>query len=291
MAGEQIFAGDWTEEKLERVKKYLPACTTIIKKYFKEFFYIDAFAGTGYREAETKDSNEYLNDLDEKEIEKYADGSARVALQIKPDFSRYIFIEKVKPRFNKLEKLKTDFPEKANRIILVNDEAYIYLRKFCRESDWTQTRAVMFLDPYGMQVSWDTLKTIAETKAIDLWYLFPLGVAVNRLLKKEKKEIPEAWAKKLDDIFGTDQWRETFYKKKIERTLFGSMDSIVKDTDFDGIIDFFLERLRSIFVGVAENPLLLRNSKNNPLYLLCFAASNNKGATTAIKIAQHILKN
>jgi len=44
------------------------------------------------------------------------------------------------------------------------------------------------------------------------------------------------------------------------------------------------------FAGVAENPLLLRNSKNNPLYLLCFASGNPRGAKTAIKIAQDILK-
>jgi hypothetical protein len=46
-----------------------------------------------------------------------------------------------------------------------------------------------------------------------------------------------------------------------------------------------------VFEGVARNPLLLVNSKNTPLYLLCFAAANKKGAKTAIKIAQDILKN
>jgi hypothetical protein len=49
-------------------------------------------------------------------------------------------------------------------------------------------------------------------------------------------------------------------------------------------------RLKTIFAKVAENPLPLRNSTNTPLYLLCFAAGNPKGATTAVKIAQDILK-
>ena len=43
-----------------------------------------------------------------------------------------------------------------------------------------------------MQVQWDTMKAIAETKAIDLWILFPLGVAVNRLLKKDGN-IEDSW--------------------------------------------------------------------------------------------------
>lgn len=34
----------------------------------------------------------------------------------------------------------------------------------------------------------------------------------------------------------------------------------------------------------------LERVRNNPLYLLCFASANPKGAKTAIKIAQDILK-
>jgi len=34
----------------------------------------------------------------------------------------------------------------------------------------------------------------------------------------------------------------------------------------------------------------LRNSKGNPLYALCFAAGNEKGGSTAIKIADDILR-
>ncbi len=41
---------------------------------------------------------------------------------------------------------------------------------------------MVFLDPYGMQVEWSTIEALAATKAIDLWYLFPLGVGVARLL-------------------------------------------------------------------------------------------------------------
>ena len=42
----------------------------------------------------------------------------------------------------------------------------------------------MFLDPYGTQVSWTTIKAIADTRAIDLWILFPIGT-VNRLLNRD----------------------------------------------------------------------------------------------------------
>ena len=46
------FSGDWTCEKLERIRKYLPAYTQIFHsnptaaRYFKTI-YIDAISGTG----------------------------------------------------------------------------------------------------------------------------------------------------------------------------------------------------------------------------------------------------
>lgn len=54
--------------------------------------------------------------------------------------------------------------------------------------------------------------------------------------------------------------------------------------------EYFLNRLRTVFAGVAMNPLVLTNSKNCPLYLLCFAAGNPKGAKVAVKIAEDILR-
>ena len=41
------------------------------------------------------------------------------------------------------------------------------------DKDWSLHRAVLFLDPYGMQVEWATIEAVAKTKAIDLWLLFP----------------------------------------------------------------------------------------------------------------------
>lgn len=53
---------------------------------------------------------------------------------------------------------------------------------------------------------------------------------------------------------------------------------------------YFNGRLKSIFAGVAQKPGILRNSTNNPLYLLCFATGNPNGAPIAVRIAEHLLK-
>jgi three-Cys-motif partner protein len=47
---EQLFGGSWTEKKLEILKKYLDAYNTALKNQPFKRVYIDAFAGTGYRQ-------------------------------------------------------------------------------------------------------------------------------------------------------------------------------------------------------------------------------------------------
>ena len=287
----QQFGGDWTAEKLERVRKYLVAYAKIMRSQGFRFAYIDAFAGTGYNKPRAKKEGDALlfPELADAEAAGFLDGSARIALKVEPRFTKYIFIEKDPKRFNELGKLKDEFPALASDIVLINADANAYLRDICENRKWTKNRAVLFLDPFGMQVTWDTMKAIAKTKAIDLWILFPLGIGVNRLLRRDAK-IPDAWQRRLDDFFGTPDWQGAFYETKTEEGLFGSEATTQKVASFDSIARFFVERLKSIFPGVAKNPLALLNSANTPLYLLCFAASNERGAKTAVKIAQDILK-
>jgi len=173
--------------------------------------------------------------------------------------------------------------------MLVNADANAYLADLCANRKWQRHRAVLFLDPFGMEVGWKTVEAIAETKAIDLWYLFPLGVAVNRLLKRDG-QINESIRQRLNVMFGETDWYETFYRSQTQKELFGEQTRIGKVGSFDAIGRYFVKRLKDVFAGVAENPLPLYNSCNNPLYLLCFASGNPKGAKTAIKIAQDILK-
>ncbi len=44
------FGGEWTREKLEIIRKYLVPYAQIMKDPYYNFAYIDAFAGSGYRE-------------------------------------------------------------------------------------------------------------------------------------------------------------------------------------------------------------------------------------------------
>jgi three-Cys-motif partner protein len=284
-----IFGGDWTKTKLEVLRKYLEAYSKILSKQTFKYAYIDAFAGTGSieKEIDCRKLKKLFPEYPELYEESSFPGSAQIALEVVPHFHKYFFIETKKGHVQDLRNLREKYPDRD--IDIINADANNYLIDLCENRKWNNSRAVLFLDPYGMQVKWETYEAISKTKAIDLWILFPLGIAINRLLKNNG-EIDEHNRIKLDEIFGTKTWYSIFYKKNNEKNLFGSDVTIEKCINFDKISDFFIDRLKTVFPYVVDIPKNLYNSKNNPIFILCFAASNPRAGKLATKIAKDILK-
>lgn len=294
------FGGKWTQEKLSILKEYLASYMEIFTKSERARHliphYIDAFAGTGHWTAKRNPSAErqglnLLAGMDD--AISFQEGSVKMALDQNPPFQKYIFIDIDPKHIKELHRIKDNYPNLKERIHIDQAEANEFIKTWCskiRQLD----RAVLFLDPYGASIEWETLKAIANTKSIDLWFLFPLGSAVNRLLPKNKYP-NDAFSQKLTKIFGTDEWMNFYIEKKErQRMLPGLQDSFtkkkyIKTVDFENIGNFFVQRLDSIFEGVAT-PRPLYNSKKNPLYLLCFAVGNPKGKEPALKIANHLLQ-
>jgi three-Cys-motif partner protein len=291
---EHRFGGDWTTAKLAAVGKYLAAYTTALKEQPFRKAYIDAFAGTGYREARRSESEDVSSqllpfpDLAVQEPQDLLDGSARLALKTVPRFDRYVFIERSQARCGRLEELKQEFPTLAKDIRILPGDANSEIQNLCKKG-WAGRRAVLFLDPYGMQVEWSTIEAVAATRSIDMWLLFPLGIGVNRLLTRSG-HIPEEWKRRLNLLLGTESWYEEFYRFEPESSLFGGAEERVIKASTDTIGRYFNDRLRSVFAAVADQPKVLRNSANSPLYLLCFAAGNERGSKIAVRIANDVLR-
>lgn len=292
------FGGAWTERKLQVLAGYLSAYTTALRDKptagnpFRKGF-IDAFAGTGYRHARREDvgpsqARLVLPDLAEQAPQELLEGSASIALRTEPRFDRYIFIERDPERCAALERLRDDFPDRAEDIHVQQGDANEEIQALCGK-DWSSHRAVLFLDPYGMQVEWKTIEAVAATEAIDLWLLFPLGIGVNRLLTRSG-DIPESWRRRLDLLLGTSDWYDELYEVEPSPTLFDDDAERVVKASTETIGRYFNDRLKTIFPGVVDEPGVLRNSTNSPLYLLCFAAANERGAPTALRIATYLLR-
>ena len=289
----QMFGGSWTELKLDLVASYMEAYSTALKNKGFGKIYVDAFAGTGYREmiGEESETPALLQEAEEEAARIFA-GSARLSLQVSHPFDRYVFIEKSPKRMKELRSIQGEYPHLAKEFLA--DDANRAIPELCRTVDWRRNRAVLFLDPYGMAVDWDTMKAIAQTEAIDVWILFPVGIGVNRLLRQRLEDIPVSWRKKLDRLFGTAEWQTAFYKADPQGVLpaFEDASACKVSQPIRTITKFYQERLATIFPKVAPEPRCLCNSKNSPMFILTFAvASPRKTAQDlAMKLARHVLK-
>lgn len=291
MTSQDEFGGEWTQQKLEALGKYLQAYTIIFKRnpraQYYSICYVDAFAGSGsLHRPELKGFAELMPELRANE-EQYRKGSALRALQIEPPFDRYIFIEK---DLKKCEELREAVLTSSRNVEVLNEEANTAILNWCRKLDTRRERAVVFLDPFGASVRWEAIAALGRTKAVDLWVLFPFS-AINRMLVRDRKPDP-SWAKRLNDVFGTSDWENAFYSKISLPSLLDSTETIElvqRSADYRQITEFFVSRLKSEFEAVS-NPLPLYNSKESLLFILFFAAGNDRSAKTGIKIANNIVK-
>jgi three-Cys-motif partner protein len=296
MRGDEIvggFGGDRTEKKLERVRQYMQAYLTIMhgneRARHLRTMYVDAFAGSGVRMDRQRYKEQIALPFEDEDLElrNFRYGSARLALELEGGFDRYVLVELDQSKSASLARLRSDYPSRANQIEIACCDANARLTELCNATDWRSWRALVFLDPFGMQVDWSTIEALGDTNAVDLWYLFPLN-AVSRMLPRNRPPRKE-WADRLTSVLGADDWQSAFYTPSGQGSLFGTGEGDARDANSEAIISYVKERLRTAFCAVADNPLVLFNSRNSPLFLLCFACANPKGAKPAIKIAQHIL--
>ena len=150
------FGGVWTRIKLEALEKYIAAFNKALSKQNFTRIYIDAFAGTGRCEIKVAGGK------------KNIEGSARRALATEPGFHKFYFIELAPDKLVALNDLCVEYQDR--NIEVISGEANAALRSLCQKNSWQNKRAVLFLDPYGLDVAWSTLEVIAATGAIDVWY-------------------------------------------------------------------------------------------------------------------------
>lgn len=265
------FGGEWTQLKLNILESYLHFFATALKKQYFNIIYIDAFAGTGECEIKLQNTTGIIK------------GSARIALETQPGFHKLYFIDEKKKHVNKLKALCREYPHAE----IFHADANTKVRELCKTINWRHYRAVMFLDPYGLEIEWETLKSISATKSIDVCFLFPLS-GVFRQAAIDFNKVDESKAKSLDSCLGTSEWREAFYTRTGQQDMFSGEQAPIREIGVKEIEDYIKLRLETIFAAVSEPLRLPKNGA--PLYSLFIAVSNpaQKATKLAMKIAKHI---
>lgn len=260
------FGGRWTSDKLVVLRDYLAFYTQALKGQRFQRVYIDAFAGTG--KCQVSDGSAEGRKID---------GSATIALANEPAFEHYWFIEPKRKHREELEQLVHGHPLVA-RCTVMRSDAATSLPFVLQKYDWSKTRGVLFLDPYGLQCEWRLLQQIAATKALDVFFLLSLS-GVYRQAAVQARAIDAGKAARLTALFGTEDWRTAIYTRE-QGGLFDGPE-ISRAPGWRDLLDFATARLRLIFPTVVE-PALLGQASGAPLFALYFCACNPSPAAQAL---------
>ena len=269
------FGGDWTEQKLSVLRKYLNAYTTALSNLNFRTVYIDAFAGAGAREEEDAEGVQFI------------EGSAKIALDIhKPSFDELVFIEEDANYVSSLRNLVAE-TKTENRVRIEQADANTQLPIEVERLDHPD-RAVVFIDPFGTQAHWKTIASLMQYPGIDAWILFPVGT-ICRLMPIHQQPTSAKTRERLDAIFGTPEWRDLYNQER----LFGEAGRLSKTAGVDEIVALYRRQLDKEFAAIASRSVALKNSNNSRLYELLFVMTNPsiRAQELALGIADNIMKN
>jgi three-Cys-motif partner protein len=189
-----------------------------------------------------------------------------------------------------LRELAGNYPNR--RIRVVRNDANEALKSLVAASRWRSTRAVLFLDPYGMQLEWSTLEKVAATKAIDVWFLFSLA-GLYRQATRQLADIDEHKRAALTRMFGSDAWEKELYPRTVRDDLFDgiSEEPRKRSADVSGLEAYAKTRLETIFAAVLKPlPLPLHKKPQRFSLFLCISNDDPKAIGLARKIGNHILR-
>jgi len=288
------FGNASTDIKLDVIAAYLRQFTTALRERFPDLIYIDVFSGSGAREVLHKAAPADLVEAAREEWIEERRGSARLALENSPPFSRLVFIENKKAFCRALRELADQYPDREVEVL--RGDANDKVLEAIRRPSWAGTRAVMFIDPYGMQLRWATLEAISRTEAVDLWYLVTLQGLYRQATQDRRKITPKKRAA-LNRMLGSEGWEQAWYTPKPVGALFEALEGPpamgnVRVADVNDMEAYVRERLESIFPYVSPEPLRLNTKGGAPGFALFFACSNPKPQAfgLAARIADHILR-
>jgi three-Cys-motif partner protein len=246
--------GYWSEIKLDIVKEYAAAYSKILCAQTRpplEHVYIDAFAGAGVHVSKTTGD--------------FVSGSPINALLVQPPFREYHLIDLDS---TKVEALRRRIGPRADVFVHEGDCNKILLEQILprvRYEDYR--RALCLLDPYGLHLSWQVIRTAGHLKSVDLFLNFPVADMNRNVLWHDPKNVDPADIERMNAFWGDDTWRRIAYTT--ERDLFGHEEK----TDNETVAQGFRQRLRQVagFDHVLD-PLPMRNSKGAVVYYLFFAS-------------------
>lgn len=252
--------GYWSEVKLDIIRKYAQAYSTIMtaQQTIRKHLYIDGFAGAGMHIS--------------KRTQEYVLGSPLNALNVKPPFDEFHFIDLNGGKASVLKAVAGDTP---NVYVYEGNCNELLIKKvfpLARYEDYH--RALCLLDPYGLDLNWDVICTAGKMKSIEIFLNFPvMDMNRNVFWRNQAKVKPDQLAR-MDAFWGDRTWRNAAYTKTQ-----GLFDDIEEKASNETVAKAFQDRLRKVAgFDYVPDAIPMRNATGSVLYYLFFASPKSTGA-------------
>lgn len=177
--------GSWTPEKYRTFQLYAHQFTQGMKGKWKSLAYLDLYAGSGQSLAEGR----------------VLLGSPLIALSLDVQFDQYVFCEKDAIKLAALkERVQRKFPTASVRFVDGDcDDPSFRLGDALPHGALT----LCFVDPYKLDIRFDTLRTLAQGRSIDFLCLLASRMDAGRNPHNYLREE----STKLDRLLGGRTWR------------------------------------------------------------------------------------
>lgn len=143
-------------------------------------------------------------------------------------------------------------------------------------------RALCILDPYGLHLDWQVIKTAAASRVTEIFLNFPVMDMHMNVFWANPDRVTESSHARMTRFWGDETWRQAAYDSI--QGLFGEM---TEKNSIDRIAKAFQSRLKQVGgFGYVPDPIPMRNTKGAIVYYLFFAAHN----ATAHKIVKYIFE-
>lgn len=248
----------WSEVKLQILGEYLRGFTRAVRGRSPEAICLDLFAGS------------YENKR--RHAQGTFAGSARIALETEPAFTRLAFFELPEPAAALEEAIRTARPGDGRWRVFPGDcnETLPAALDWLDHVRWAPTFA--FLDPRGLQVAWKTVEALARWRAdkktkVEQWILLP-EPALARVLGLRGARGRRS-AERLDRLYGTRDWVAIHQLRRA--------GEITPDEMRAEFVNLLRWRLETDVGYRSSHALQIVNTAGHPVYTMVFATDSEPG--------------
>lgn len=253
--------GPWAEDKYRYVGMYAEIFSTGMKKAWDKRVYLDLFSGPGSSKVRGKN--------------RVVLGSPMIALNVPDRFDSYVFADENAQKLDAL-KVRVGAMEPPPDVTYIQGDANNVVDRVTAAIPAThrKTLSFCFLDPYNLDIHFETVRKLATDRAMDFLILLALYVDANRNLSTYINEQSQT----IDRLLGDPRWRDAWRVAEAAREPFVPFLASEYSTR--------MQTLGYLPVGLADMVKIHTYEKHLPLYYLAFFSRDKTG----LRLWKQVLK-